>query len=144
MHKHQQTTATMEGNDSPATTPRNSTASSQPSIWAKFNSASVATPADVMARQTDSVQLEFDQYVAQAPISRSSCPMHWWAQHKPSYPILSSVAQTMLCVPATSVASERVFSKAGDVITCKVNTLAHSKVDTDIFLMDNLWLLRRW
>ena len=59
----------------PQGTPRNSTASSQPSNWAKLDSASVATPADVMARQTDSVQLEFDQYVAQAPISRSSCPM---------------------------------------------------------------------
>ena len=33
--------------------PCNSTASSQPSNWAKFDSASVATPADVMARQTD-------------------------------------------------------------------------------------------
>jgi len=45
--------------------------------------------------------------------------MRWWAQHKPSYPILSSVAQTMLCVPATTVASERVFSKAGDVSRAK-------------------------
>jgi len=37
----------------PQGTPRNSTASSQPSNWAKLDSASVATPADVMARQTD-------------------------------------------------------------------------------------------
>ena len=75
MSKHQ-TTTTMEG-DSLAATPRtpNSTASSKPSIWAKFDSANVATPADVTARQTDSAQLEFDQYVAQPPISRSSCPM---------------------------------------------------------------------
>ena len=120
MRKHQRTTAMTEGNDSPAAMPCNSTESSKPSIWAKFDSASAATPANVMARQTDSVQLEFDhQYVAQAPISRSSCPIHWWAQHKPSYLILSSVAQTMLCVPATSVASERVFSKAGDVSCAK-------------------------
>jgi len=115
------TTATMEGNDSPSAMPRNSTESSKPSIWTKFDSASTATPANVMAQQTDSVQLEFDhQYVAQAPISRSSFfPIRWWAQHKPSYLILSSVAQTLLCVPATSVASERVFSKAGDVSCAK-------------------------
>ena len=82
----------MEGNDSPAATRRNSLESSKPLIWAKFDSASVATPADVMARQTDSVHLEFDQYVVQAPISHTSCPIRWWAQHKPSYLILSSVA----------------------------------------------------
>jgi len=113
MRKHQRTTATMEGDDSPAATPRNSTESSKTSIsiWAKFDSASIVTPADVMARKTNSVQLEFDhQYVAQAPISRSSCPIRWWAQHKPSYPILSSVAQTMLCVPSTSI-----FSKVADL-----------------------------
>jgi len=45
--------------------------------------------------------------------------MRWWAQHKPSYPILGTVAQTMLCVPATSVNSERVFSKADDVSQAK-------------------------
>jgi len=67
----------MEGNNSSADTPRNSTASSKPSIWGKLDSASAVTPADVMARQTDTMQLEFDQYVAQALISCSSCPMRW-------------------------------------------------------------------
>ena len=122
MRKRQQTTATMEGNDYPAAMPRNSIEPSKPSICAKFDSASAATPANVMARQTDSVQLEFDHLcVDQAPISRSSCPIHWWPQHKPSYLILSSVAWTMLCVPATSVvAIDRVFFfKAGDVSRAK-------------------------
>jgi len=45
--------------------------------------------------------------------------MRWWAQHNPSYLILSSVAQTMLCMPATSVTSERISSKAGDVSRAK-------------------------
>jgi len=133
MRKRQQTTATMEGNDSPAATPCNSTASSKPSIWAKFDSASIATPADVMARQTDSVQLEFNQYVAPALISRSSCPMRWWSQHKPSCLILSSVTHTVLCVPATSVASERVFSKAGDVSRAKEIRWRHKKPTLSFF-----------
>jgi len=37
-----------------------------------------------------------------------------------------------------TIASECIFSKAGDVITCKRNTLVPSKADTVIFLMDNL------
>jgi len=106
----------MEGNDSPAARPRSSTASPKPSILAKFNSASAATPADVTKWLCTT---GVDQYVAQLTINRTSCPMCWWAQHKPSYPILSSVAQTMLCMPATSVSSERVFSKAGDVSRAK-------------------------
>ena len=109
----------MEGNDSPAATPRNYRIVK--AIGAKFDSASVATPVDVMARQTDSVHLEFDQYAAQALISRSSCPICWWAQHKPSYLILSSVAVSVF------------FPKPRQRITCNRNTLAPSKADTVIF-----------
>jgi len=47
MRKYQQTTATMEGIDSPTATPRNLTASTKMSIWAKFDLASVATLANV-------------------------------------------------------------------------------------------------
>ena len=45
---------------------------------------------------------------------------------------------TVLCCPATSVVSERVFSKAGDVITKKRNALAPSKAQKLVFLMENL------
>jgi len=51
---------------------------------------------------------------------------------------VASVARRLLSVPATSVASERLFSKAGDVISKKRNQLAPSKADRIIFLMDNL------
>lgn len=41
-------------------------------------------------------------------------------------------------VPATTLASERLFSKAGDVLTKKRNRLAPGKADRLLFLMDNL------
>jgi len=57
--------------------------------------------------------------------------MHWWAEHKMSYQIFSSVAQTLLCMPVTSVVSECLFLKAFDVIMCKRNTLAPSQANTN-------------
>ena len=47
-------------------------------------------------------------------------------------------ARRPLAIPATSVPSERLFSKAGDVISKKCNRLAPSKADRIVFLMDNL------
>jgi hypothetical protein len=43
-------------------------------------------------------------------------PLDWWKRHS-HFLFLSSVAKRILCVPATSASSERVFSDAGNVIT---------------------------
>ena len=55
-----------------------------------------------------------------------------------SYPLVAKVAQRLLAIPATSVASERLFSKAADVITKKRNRLVPRKADRIVFLMENL------
>jgi len=54
------------------------------------------------------------------------------------FPLLSKVAKKYLAVQATSVASERVFSTAGDVVTSQRACLSGEHVDTLIFLKMNL------
>ena len=61
-------------------------------------------------------QHELDLYVTVPAIARDQCPLRWWAANMTSYPLVAKVAQRLLAIPATWVASERLFSKAGDVI----------------------------
>ena len=77
-----------------------------------------------------------DLYVAAPAIARDQCPLRWWAANVTSYPLVAKVAWRLLAIPATSVASERLFSKAGDVITKKRNRLAPTKADRVVFLME--------
>ena len=56
---------------------------------------------------------ELEKYFAELPISRKENPLIWWKENSSCYKSLSSVAQHLLCMPATSISSERIFSKAG-------------------------------
>jgi len=47
------------------------------------------------------------------------------------------MAKKYLCIPATSVPAERVFSTAGDVVTAQRSQLKSEHVDRLIFLKKN-------
>jgi len=67
-----------------------------------------------------------------------SSPFAWWAEHAKRFPGVAAAARTYLCIPATSAASERQNSKAGDVVSKKRNSLKPSTADRVVFLMENL------
>ncbi|CAM9556763.1 unnamed protein product, partial [Hapterophycus canaliculatus] len=60
------------------------------------------------------------------PMDRN--PLAWWDSHQQSLPLLREIAMRVLCVPASSAASERLFSKAGLTETKLRNRLRGPKV----------------
>lgn len=71
-------------------------------------------------------------------LSRDMDPLKWWSERKHIYPRLYEMMKRRLCVPATSVPSERVFSKAGQILTQRRSRLTTSKVEKNIFIQANL------
>ena len=63
--------------------------------------------------------------------------LDWWKKYEPQLPMMSRLAKNILCVPATSTPSERLFSKAGLLINKKRASLKPSKVDMMLFLNFN-------
>lgn len=84
------------------------------------------------------LELEIMSYRAESTVPLGCDPLSWWRERKYSYPILSNMAQYFLAIPATSVASERVFSTAGDIVTSQRAALSPENVDLLIFLKSNL------
>ncbi|XP_021375193.1 zinc finger BED domain-containing protein 1-like [Mizuhopecten yessoensis] len=64
----------------------------------------------------DRLEVEVQNYKAETVPSLDSSPLQWWRLREEKYPLLSKSVRQSLCVPATSVASERVFSTAGDIV----------------------------
>ncbi|KAK0143562.1 Zinc finger BED domain-containing protein 1 [Merluccius polli] len=81
---------------------------------------------------------EMSKYLETPPLSLSEDPLIWWRNHETVFPLLAKLAKHYLCIPGTSVASERVFSTAGDIVTAQRSMLSSEHVDQLLFLQKNL------
>ena len=84
------------------------------------------------------VDKEFDQYIHFPKLDLDTIPLEWWKINEKQFPLLSELARHYLCVCATSVPSERIFSTGGNVSTAARNSLKPHNVNKLIFLASNL------
>lgn len=77
---------------------------------------------------------EFTRYMMSPKPDDDAEPLLWWKSHAASFPNISTLARKYLCSPATSVPCERLFSKAGCVITKKRASLKPSTAEKLICL----------
>jgi hypothetical protein len=52
----------------------------------------------------------------------------FWRRNQETFPLLSHLARRILCIPASSLACERLFSHAGGIVTKKRNRLSSERV----------------
>jgi len=84
------------------------------------------------------VEEEIAAYLELPPVPRTSCPQAWWRQNEGRFPTLASVARRYLGAPCTSVASKRLLSSAGQVLTDQRNRLAAERAEMLLFIKHNL------
>ena len=80
------------------------------------------------------VEDEVTSYRLADSIDVDADPFMWWKTNESKFPHVAKVAQGHLCVPGTSVASERISSTAGDIVSASRSHLAADNVDRLIFL----------
>lgn len=99
------------------------------------NNATVETVQQKVERELKNfLQYPIDPAVLKSP---TFDVLKWWRKNHPMYPLLSKFAQRIICVPATSTPSERVFSTAGNIVTKNRSMLKPENVDKLIFLHSN-------
>lgn len=65
-------------------------------------------------------------------------PLDYWAKNATMFPLLSALSRNVLCVCATSCASERFFSVAGHLVSKKRASLKPEMINTMSFLAYNM------
>lgn len=73
------------------------------------------------------------------PYQNLSCNLiQYWQHHRDVLSPLSDVALKYATIPATSVPSERIFSKTGQIMSERRNRLLPDNLDKLIFLNKNM------
>uniref|UniRef100_A0A6P7H014 Zinc finger BED domain-containing protein 1-like n=1 Tax=Diabrotica virgifera virgifera TaxID=50390 RepID=A0A6P7H014_DIAVI len=113
-----------------------SSAIKKPTLWSHFDQ-------DVgnllqEKNSTAAAIVELDRYLSEPLISRNEDPLAWWVTRKHVYPTLFNYVKKRLCIQATSVPCERIFSKAGLTLTQKRSALKSLRVSKILFLNSNL------
>ena len=85
------------------------------------------------------VTREVNMYLsATEGVPLDSDPLNWWSSHCNSFPTLAKLAKKYLCINASSVSSERLFSISGNIVSRKRSLLKPETVNKLVFLSCNL------
>ena len=87
--------------------------------------------------ENTSVSEEVTLFMQERPIKRKEDPLSWWRGNARHFPHLAILARRYLAIPATSTASERVFSVAGIVVDKRWCALTVEMIDALVFLHKN-------
>lgn len=91
------------------------------SVQSKSNLADLFEDADTMMDIADTnaspVEDEISRYNCETRVAYAENVLDWWKCRETMYPILSRIARKYLCISASSVATERVFSTGGAILT---------------------------
>lgn len=105
------------------------------SIWSSIDSK--ISQIQPTGTSTSRAIIEVQRYLEDDIQNRNTDPLKWWKDNKHNYPYLSQLARRTLCCLGTSVPCERVFSKAGLLISDRRRRLSSNKVEMLLFLNQN-------
>ncbi|KAI3410439.1 hypothetical protein GPALN_004541 [Globodera pallida] len=80
-------------------------------IWKPKSPASVSLPSAIST--TSRIQVQLAAFKVDARPLLDTDIFSWWKQNGAQFPALDKIARVVHSIPATSVSSERLFSKAG-------------------------------
>ena len=128
-------TATLEEPSTSTSNQMSINSATDSELWGSFDKK-VAEASSLRLTTVEST-VEMRRYLQEKNIPRHDDPLVWWRQHAAHYRHLQQLAKKYLCIPATSVPAERLFSKAGELISKRRSCRKPKNVNMLLFLNNN-------
>lgn len=81
------------------------------SLWSRSD-AKIEKTVQVSSQPSTGLYIKLKTYLEEPHMSREEDPLAWWRERATLFPKLKEMANRYLCTPASSVPSERLFSKS--------------------------------
>ena len=91
-----------------------------------------------MTKSQATPSVEMETYLQESPLDREMDPLEWWSVKAMMLPNLGRLAKKFASIPATSTPSERLFSKAGELVSQRRANISDSHIDSVLFLNKNM------
>ena len=125
-----------ESNSVTNTSNSSTAAQSSSTIWQRFEKRKREHNTTVSINQT--AEHILDKFFELHLEERAVDPLLWWETKANVMPYLYKLSRKVLMIPATSVPSERLFSKAGQLCNDRRNRLTPKHINEILFLNSNL------
>ena len=102
------------------------------SFWCSFDNE--VNTLNASTSNSSNIITEIENYLMTDYLNRTADPLIFWFTNTVKYPHLSMLVRQYFCIMGTSVPSERVFSKAGNIIDKKRSRLKENIVNQILFL----------
>lgn len=111
---------------------------SKESLWEFHDNSPPKTKENVLSERETSLQETFEFFLREPRLQRNANIYAYW--HSSPYKELQKAANKYLSAPPTSVASEQLFSSAGQIYTDRRNNLLGKNTEKLLFLCYNIKL----
>ncbi|XP_025996385.1 zinc finger BED domain-containing protein 4 [Solenopsis invicta] len=103
-------------------------------LWSFHDDLVKVRTTNVSQQHEDEMPTDLKHYLDQPMIDRKENPIRYWLKLTSVYPTLSIIARKYLAIVGTSVPSERLFSRAGNILTDSRNRLSPNYLKKLLFL----------
>uniref|UniRef100_A0A6P7FJL1 Zinc finger BED domain-containing protein 1-like n=1 Tax=Diabrotica virgifera virgifera TaxID=50390 RepID=A0A6P7FJL1_DIAVI len=81
------------------------------------------------------------QYMERHNAAQDTDPLLFWKVNTNDFEPMLELSKKYLCIPASSVESERTFSTAGQIVSDRRSRIKPKNVDMLVFINKNQWLI---
>ena len=135
------TSTPVEAGTSTATLDRTMTDSQWASVEDYLESANLVTYGNPLeeSRPMNTISAQIETYLNKLPKmgGNDGDVLAYWKTHADTVPDLARFARSILCIPASSASSERMFSLAGRTITTQRTSISSARAEQLIYINQN-------